>query len=191
MMHKRPRRRWRRNQRSGCLLPRPKTGESPCRLSGQCTVSICRTVKNRNWHQMKDLLPVLPLVNAGQIVRPHQPDEPKTGELSGEMPEGIGGIAGAETMLDIRHPDARMARHAFRFGHPGRKRSHAIAALERVLRCDHPPDLVEPQVRKGRQADLPVPVMGRIERTAEDPDLARDRTHAYGRTWPSPRTMYL
>lgn len=140
---------------------------------------------------MKDLLPILPLIDPGQIVRPHQPDEPKIGELSGEMPKGIGGIAGAEAMLDIGHPDARMMCDTLRFSQTGRKRSHAIAALERILGRHHPPDFVEPQIGKGRQADLPMPIMSRIERAAQDTDLARDHAHAYGRTWPSPRTMYL
>ncbi len=83
---------------------------------------------------------------------------------------------------------------------------HALARLEGVLRGDKPPDLVEAEASKSDQADMPVPLVRRVEGAAEKTDTplapprrAGDGERAggtaaawfQGRTCPSPRTLYL
>jgi hypothetical protein len=86
---------------------------------------------------------------------------------------------------------------------------HAAHRLQRVLRRDQPPDLVERELAQRELADVEVAAMRRVERPAEQADPARAASGkeagqgeeggaqappvglAQGRTWPLPRTTYL
>ncbi len=77
-----------------------------------------------------------------------------------------------------------------------------LGGFQRILRGDQPPDLVEAEDAKGEQAYVAVPVMGRVERAAEQPDakiwapcpgrqMGASSARPQGRTCPSPSTTYL
>jgi len=90
-----------------------------------------------------------------------------------------------------------MARDRPRPGEPLRKGGHAVGRLERVLRADEPPDLVEIELLERREADMAMAAMRGVERAAEEPDAAagpgRPGIEAgnQGLTCPRPRTLYL
>ena len=88
----------------------------------------------------------------------------------GQPPERGGGVAGAEPRLEIGDLEAGMTGDGLRPGQPLPERRHAVNRLQRVLRADQPPDLVEPEARQGLQADLAMALVGRVERPAEQPD---------------------
>src|SRR5262249_4971141 len=52
-------------------------------------------------------------------------------------------------------------------------RRHAAHRLQRVLRRDQPPDLVEVELLQGELADMKMPAMRRVERAAEEADPPR------------------
>jgi len=55
---------------------------------------------------------------------------------------------------------------------PQRERCHAGDRLQRVLRRDQPPHLVERKMPQREQAQMQVAAMGRVERAAQQPDSA-------------------
>src|SRR5262249_22518976 len=76
------------------------------------------------------------------------------------------------------------------------ERSHAGSRLQRVLRRDQPPHLVEVEVFEGKPAQMQMAAMGGVERTAQQPNPAMAARSAasgsaQGRTCPVPRTRYL
>lgn len=87
------------------------------------------------------------------------------------------------------------------------QRRHPGGRLERVLRRDQPPDLVEGQTPQGLAAELQVPLVGRVEGATQQADPPPRRRQvaakrggedgdsllptAQGRTCPRPRTTYL
>src|SRR3546814_4823517 len=84
--------------------------------------------------------------------------------------------------------------------HAGGQWGHPVARLQRVLRRDEPPDLVETQPPERLDADMAVAAVRRIERSTEKPDpsgLATGTVHGqprrpvgdggYGRTCPAKR----
>src|SRR4029077_577741 len=113
--------------------------------------------------------------------------------------------------FDIGDPDAavgggersRLLQALGEGRHPGNR-------LERVLRRDQPPHLVEVEMLQCLAADMQVAAMRRIERPAKQSDAAsgdcrietpsppmwersfiREERLPQGRTWPLPRTRYL
>lgn len=136
----------------------------------------------------------------GQIVGPHQPDETCPRK---PLPQSLKRPVGrpcAQRPLDIGHHHPRVPGHGAGLADADRQRRHAVLGLQRVLRRYQPPDLIKAQPLERQKAGMPVPVMGRIEGTAEKADLPagpgragakmrRDRRQ--GRTCPLPRTTYL
>ena len=113
------------------------------------------------------------MLELGQNVGAHQPDEPGARIEPAERPHRVERIAGAKQQLGCTDPDAGVTGDLPRTGDAARQRLHAVVALQRVLRRDQPPDLVEAQAPQGFQADVTMPVMGWIERSAQKPDAAR------------------
>ena len=115
----------------------------------------------------------------------------------------------AERRLDAGHADARVARDLRGRRVTRRARSsERRARLQRILRRDQPPHLIEPERPQAHQADLPVALMGGIEGAAEYADahpgemlrqrddvaageLRHRRETTQGRTCPLPRRRYL
>ena len=103
-----------------------------------------------------------------------------------------------------------MLRDGGGLGQSFRQRRHAPDRFQRVLRRNQPPDLVEIQMLQRQIADVHMAAMGRVERPAQEPDLAAppvaqarcqgqgtggappDRMgRAQGLICPVPRTRYL
>ncbi|GGF12295.1 hypothetical protein GCM10011611_17380 [Aliidongia dinghuensis] len=104
----------------------------------------------------------------------------------------------------------RMLRDLSGLGEPLVERRHALDRLQRILRRDEPPDLVELEMLQRQQADVAMAAVRRVEGAAQQPDLAdtavtqgrRQRERAgdrpagrmgnvQGRICPVPRTRYL
>jgi hypothetical protein len=110
---------------------------------------------------------------------------------------GVGGVAGAEPRFEVEDPDPRVAGQAGCLGAALLEAGHAALRLQRVLRRDQPPDLVEIEALQRFETDVAVTGMGRVEGAAEEADASgRQRAEkrlprVQGRTWPLPRTTYL
>lgn len=65
-----------------------------------------------------------------------------------------------------------MLRDAGRLREPFRERRHALDRLQWVLRRNQPPDLIEIQMLQCQIADVQMAAMGRVERPAQQTDLA-------------------
>lgn len=146
---------------------------------------IARTRDNRNRHGSSEASPVFPLVQLGEIVAPHQPDEPVFRIASLQAMKRVHGVAGAQFALYLAGHDGCAPRLHPRRSEPRGKRCHALPGLKRVARRDQPPHRVEAQRLPGKNADPAVPAMGGIEAPAEEPDPGQ------GRTCPVPRTTHL
>jgi len=171
----------------------------PRRDPGRRRKSIRRSAENCNGHGCKNCAPVPPAGNLGQIVRPHQPDKAITWKNTPQGAKRINRVAGFKLRFKIRHPDAGVPGNGPGTGHAICQRRHAFFRLQWILRRNKPPHLIEGQGLHGKQADMAVPIMGRVERTAKKPDAqigAPNRCnknatfilHVQGRTCPSPRT---
>jgi hypothetical protein len=156
---------------------------------------IPRSGDNRNRHQLRDRTPVPPLVELGQIIGAHQPDESPLWIAPQQCAEGVGRVAGPQFALDRGDPDSRTAGLPLRRGDPRREGRHARCRLERITRRHQPPDLVERQRVHREKRNASVPAVRGVEAAAEQPDgraAAPPRGHGFqGRVWPLPRTCHL
>ena len=169
---KNPGRRLSLRQTPGLPLRQTVGRKSACRLPCQSLKRICRPRENRNGNRAEEGLPGLPCRHLTEIVGADQPDEGDVGVSAFQCPNGVHGISGVETPLDIAHPDAGVARRFSRGCHPLRQGRHALGGLQRVLRRDQPPDLVQPEALQGEQAYMPMAFMGRVEGAAQQADPA-------------------
>src|SRR6185437_14293042 len=109
----------------------------------------------------------------------------------------------------------RMARHAAGRGQALGEGRHALHGLQRILRRDQPPDIVEPEPLERQAAEMQMAGMRRVEGAAEQADARAPRRPGrvaaerppdrdaearaldagarpiQGRTWPVPWTAYL
>src|SRR5262249_39157461 len=121
--------------------------------------------------------------------------------------------------LDAGHLDSRMIRHAACLADAPREIGRGSVPLQRVLRRNQPPDLVEVETAQRHQADRPMSGVRRVERAAKEADAHASlerrqpridelRLPSVGRpwqrqasagaalagqglTWPDPRMRYL
>src|SRR5437764_892599 len=85
--------------------------------------------------------------------------------------ERVGGIGAAELGLDAGDPNAVLTGRDFaRLGEAVGEGSHTGGRLQRVLRRNEPPDLVEAETLQRQPADMQMAAMGRVERAAEKAD---------------------
>jgi hypothetical protein len=152
-------------------------------------IAITRARENDNRHPPGDGAPALPLMELRQIVRPHQPQEPDMGIALLQPRDCVDGVNGAQPLFDCADPDRRAPRHRARRCQAGIERRHARPGFEWVLRAHQPPDLVEPEPPQRFEGEMAMAAMGRVERSAEQPDGAGPA--AQGRTCPVPRTRYF
>ena len=128
--------------------------------------SILGSGDNGDGHGFKYAVPIGPVMNSGQIVRAHQPDEMGRGIAALEMVKEFHCPGGPEPGLDIADLHARLVGD-------GLDRSEAALeiagriALERILRRDKPPDLIKAQPAHGCPGHMPVAGMGRIKTAAK------------------------
>jgi len=113
----------------------------------------------------------LPLVKPGQTVRPHQPAEMVPRTAPPKLTQGVEGSRLTKSGLGRDHPDmAAMGNQMARAVQPGAKRRHLMAVLQRVLRADEPPDLVQAQLPPRHITQMQVTFMCRVEGSAEQAD---------------------
>ena len=132
--------------------------------------AVARPRNHGDGYPLHDFRPPVPAREVQQVVRPHQPDKARIGCPLRQLPDRVGGVAGAELGLDVGDMDRGMMRHIAGTLHALGKRRHALHGLERVLRRYEPPHLVQFKPAHGHQADMPVALMGRVERAAEQAD---------------------
>src|SRR5216684_1278595 len=148
------------------------------------------------------MLPSGPMAELREIVSAHQPDETGASEAALEDAQRVGGIARTQPRLDIGDLDARIVDDGCGGSDALDQRGHAAHRLQRVLRRDEPPDLVEAEAAQRLAADMQMAAVGRVERAAEQADAPSSpiakrrgereagssrRRSGQGRTWPSPR----
>jgi len=131
--------------------------------------------KHGNWDQRRDVAPVLPAMEFGNSVGAHQPDEAVLWVSVGERPERVDGVAGACLAFEVRHADRCPLRYFLRGDEARLERSHVRALLERVAGRHQPPQFVEAERLDRRQAELAVPLVRGVERSAEKSDARHYR----------------
>jgi hypothetical protein len=215
-----PCRRRHRRHRPCSRFRRSISRKHACRARHQGSSRIGWPGKNRNGNQPEDATPVLPLADLHEIVRSHQPDETILRKACPQESERVGRVRRAEPPLDVGDANARMPGDSCRRLQPFLQRRRVARVLQRVLRRQHPPDLVEAQPLQRQHGDVAMSLVRRVERAAEEPDPAppkvksghrssrevklaaaharketrrrrRDRGRLHGRHWPEPRTTYL
>ncbi len=90
--------------------------------------------------QVRDAAPVLPAVEAPQIVGPHHPDELHAGAAAHQELERVVGVARVDDSFETGHVDARMAGERARGGDALLERLQAAGVLERIAGRHQPPD---------------------------------------------------
>lgn len=180
--------------------PPPLSLEPLGRQLGQRPKTIGRAGENRNGGQPEHVFPTVPAADLSEVVGAHQPDEVGARKAPAQLAEGVGGEARAEPRLEIGDLDARMARQGPGALEAVAKRCHAFDRLQRILRRDQPPDLVEVETLQRLEADMVMAGMGGIEGAAQQADAPgapvgergwKREARRQGRTCPSPRTTYL
>jgi hypothetical protein len=175
----------------------PPAGIPFRRQLGQSFKTIGRAGEDCNGNAREDLVPMLPVADLRQVVSTHQPYETPAREDSLQFLYCIHRVSGAERRFEVENPDPRIGADAPRGGDARLERRHAALRLQRILRRNKPPHLVEPEPLQRFEADVQVTGMGGIEGAAEQPDSLRRQSperrtrQAQGRTCPSPRTIYL
>ena len=91
-----------------------------------------------------DVAPMLPAMEARQIVRAHDPDEAHAGATAREPGDGVVGVARADLRLEACDHDARMVGERAGGLHAQGERRQAVIRFEGIARRHEPPDLVEP-----------------------------------------------
>jgi len=107
-----------------------------------------------------------------EIVGTHQPDEASPRKAAFQRAQRVGGVTRAQPRLDIGNPDALVADDRRGGCDAVGERRHAVDRLQRILRRDEPPDLVELEMAQRLAADVQVAAMGRVERAAEQADTS-------------------
>ena len=123
------------------------------------------------------------MMETGQIICSHNPDEACIRGIDDERTERVYGEPRAEQRLDIRDPDSRMM-PGYPLGgrHSLGERCHAVFGLQRILWRDHPPDLAHTELSESVNSHVEMALVGRIERAAHNSNHfpARGREKAAG-----------
>jgi len=115
-------------------------------------------------------MPAMPTMYLQQVVRTHQPDEIDVRKDRRQPLQGPRCLCRTQSPLHIRHANLRMPGDAPCRTEALLKPGHTIRGLQRILRGNHPPDLIQPQAFQGFARDMQVSVMGRIERSPKQPN---------------------
>ena len=139
-----------------------------------------RTRHDGQWNLPKKCLPAVPAGQFRKNVRSHQPDKARAGKTTFERPNGVKGVARVERGFNIRGNEPTVGRQSLDRRQTCGKRRHTLARLERIARRDHQPDLIETEQMQRPKSYLDMPLMRRIERSAEEtnppgPTVTTDR----------------
>ena len=152
--------------------------ESFRRLNHTGITRVRPAVDHRNGYRPEERGPEPPRRERRQVVGADDPDQPMPPKASLEPGDRIDRVASAEAALYIAHVESAVSRRGPRGGEALVERRHPGPGLERILRRDQPPDLVQAQALERQQADVAVALMGGIEGAAEQADLAPRRPRA-------------
>ena len=137
----------------------------------------------------EDLPPVQPAMELGEAVGAHQPDEADTGIAHAQERQRSDAEMTGEPGLERRHANAIVLFHGLALRPAFAEKGKSAVRLQRIARRHDPPDGIETKAAKRDLADLPVALVRRIERAAEQPDALPgacqrragcDRTEANG-----------
>jgi hypothetical protein len=131
-------------------------------------VIIAGARKHRNRHHPRNDPPVLPLMELGHSVLPHQPDEAGARPAAEQGLKRIDGVAGAGPSLEIADSYPGSACHEPRRRQPGGIRRHALGRFQWIAGRDQPPYFVQVQRFHRGQAHPPVAAMRWVEASTEE-----------------------
>ena len=132
-MHEDPGRRRRPGQPGGLSLRHPAMREQRGRLAGEGPPRVAGPGEDGDRDLAEQPLPVFPVRQLNQIVRPHQPDQVDMREQPFHGRDGIDGVTGAENGLEGGDADARMIGRCSGLGDTLVEVCHAVLGLQRVL----------------------------------------------------------
>lgn len=151
--------------------------------------------QHRNRHRPHDRSPPIPPRQLRQIIRPHQPDKPRTRKPPLQFRQRISSIARPQHPLDRRRQNPSPIRNRPRRAQPHRHRRHPGLRLQRIPRRYQQPHLIQPQRPHRRPRHMQMSRMRRVETPPQQPDpqpppIAKSwqRLSNQGRTWPVPIT---
>ncbi len=183
-----PRRPFGRSAYRSSISPEPAH-----RRTNEGLMLIPRPRHHRNRDLARNPSPVAPAVELGKVVAPHDPNEPHAWMASFQHPKRVDGVARSQPSFDCGHANRSAPRQAL-----GRRKAHLERShvgrirLERIARRHEPPCFIQTKRPDRVQCHTPVPAMRRIERSAEQPDVAAYRQGkriAIARTKPSFRLI--
>ena len=180
---KNPNRRSARNKNTRSLLRQSMTPIATQWLACRSRLSIGPAIKDRNGKRLKDLMPAPPAHEISQIISAHNPDELVARVLAPDPTNSIGGILAAIALLTIADTNRWMARFALGGSVSLFEWLHACQGFQRVLRRNNPPQFIQAKPIDSLPPDMEMAVMGGIERTTEQSDLAASRW--FGRDRPN------
>jgi len=135
-------------------------------------LTVRRACKNRNGNTRENALPILPVADLREIVGPHQPHKIDSRPARLQRGECVDGEMRAESGLEIEDADAPiMLRNGFGARDALAELAHAGGRLQRILRCDQPPDFIEAETLQRLAADMQMALMRRVERAAKQADV--------------------
>ena len=161
-------------------LRHPPAGEAARRRREPGLDLLAGAGEHPDRHLLEDRRPAVPMVEAPEVVRPHQPDEAHARVAAPQLAQGRCGVARADPRLEVGDDDPPVADHRPRLGEPPREVGGRVG-LQRVAGGDEPPDAIEPEGAERPERDVDVPGVRRVERAAEQPDALSG--HGVGSDW--------
>lgn len=140
------------------------------RLARGGRLSIGPAIEYRNGKRLEDILPAAPVLEIGQIVGAHNPDEAMARMAAAQTCDGVRAVRAVPAPFAIAHPNRRVAGEAPRRGQTLFERRHAAFRFKRILRRHQPPQFIQTEPFDGLKADMKMAFMRRIERAAEQTD---------------------
>lgn len=108
--------------------------------------------------------------NCSRLSLPMTQVNRSAGKAPRQRRQCIGGVARAQSGLDIRDDDAGMTRQCPCIGRAGEKIGQFARALERIARRDEPPHIIKMQLPQRHKAGIEMTLMRRVERPAQKAD---------------------
>ena len=142
-------------------------------MSGRAGGSVetwAQAVDDDDRHQFCNFAPLLPAMKTPQIVRAHDPDESDARAACPQPRYRIVGVSRLNDSFETRYIDARMAGEGARRCDPVEQWRKAARVLERISRCDEPPNAVELEAFQGQESGGEVGLMWRIKSSTEQAD---------------------
>jgi len=128
---------------------------------------VTRTRGHCDGNAADEVQPTAPAWQLHQDIRTHQPDEPCAWKPQQQQAQRVDGVARSPKRFDGAGDHAPTIGDAARRSQPVGKRRHAVPWLQRIARRDQQPHLVQPQLPPRQFDDMPMPLVGGIERAAE------------------------